>query len=82
MSKGKEIFQAVCDAPNTEQAVMALEPKPWLRLYSYLLQSYDENGVSGKILGLMLVEGARRYAGALGWGERFEKMKQVREVMG
>lgn len=82
MSKGKACFQAVCDAPDLETAVRELSPKHWARLYSYLLQTYEENGVSGQVLGLMLVEGARRYAGAVGFGERFEKMAKVKQVLG
>lgn len=65
MSKGKGIFQAVCDAPEAKAAVASLKPKHWQQLYSYLLLSYEENGVSGEVLGIMLVEGARRYAASL-----------------
>lgn len=82
MSKGKEIFHAVCDAPDLEAAVKELPMKQWARLYAYLLQTYDENGVSGQILGLMLFEGARRYAGAAAFGAKFETMEKTREVMG
>lgn len=82
MSKGKAIFRAVCAAPDLERAVAELPPRDYTRLYSYLLQSYEENGVTGQVLGLMLVEGTRRYVGAMQWGEKFENMKKVREVMG
>lgn len=74
MSKGKAIFQAVCGAPDLELALKELPAKDYIRLYSYLLQSYEENGVSGQVLGLLLVEGTRRYVG--------EALKKVREVLG
>jgi hypothetical protein len=82
MSAGKAIFRALCDARDLEQALRELPAKDYARLYAYLLQSYQENGVSGHVLGMMLVEGARRYVGAMNWGAKFEKMKQVREVLG
>ena len=77
MSKGKTIFQAVCDAPNLVQAIKELPAKDYARLYSYLLQSYEENGVSGQVLGIMLVEGTRRYVGAMSWGAKLEKAKLI-----
>ena len=82
MSKGKAIFQAVCDAPDLERAVAELPAKDFLRLHQYLLPTYTDAGVSGQVLGLLLVEGTRRYVGAMQWGVKFEKMKKVREVLG
>jgi hypothetical protein len=67
VSKGKEIFQAVCDAPDVRAALKELPPKHWVTLYSFLLQGYEENsknGITGHVLGMMLLEGAQRYAEA------------------
>lgn len=76
MSKGKECFQAVCDAPDLEAAVASLSPKHWRELYGYLLRTYDVNAVSGQVLGMMSVEGAKRYA------SDSVKRNQVKEVLG
>lgn len=77
MSKGKEIFQAVCNAPDLRAALTELPPKHWARLYSYLLRCYDENGVTGQVLGIMLFEGAQRYAESIGYDSGMAKVKQV-----
>lgn len=61
--RGYNVFRIVCDAADTEACVRALESYAWRDLYSWLLQNYTENGISGQVLGLMLVEGAARYAG-------------------
>ena len=76
MSKGTDIFHAVAEAADPDQAVRALTPKRWGKLYSHLLRNYDENLLSGRILGLMLVEGARRYAASQA------KRKKARKVLG
>ena len=62
MSSGEECYQAVCDAPDMEAAVRSLSHAHWTALYSHLLQTYDINGVSGELLGLMMGIGALRYA--------------------
>lgn len=60
--RGYNVFRIVCDAADTEACVRALESYAWRDLYGYLLRNYSENGISGQVLGLMLVEGAARYA--------------------
>lgn len=62
MKLGENIYQAVCAAPNLEQAVAALPLSSWRILYGYLGQNYDINGVSGLVLGIMTVNGAERLA--------------------
>jgi hypothetical protein len=76
VSKGAKIFHAVAQTPDPELAVAALSPKRWLKLYAHLLRNYDENLLSGRILGLMLVDGARRYAAAQA------KRNKARKVLG
>lgn len=78
MSKGKEIFQAVCDAPDLAEAVKSLPGNQWLKLYGYLLRSYDENGVSGRVLAVMLLVATTRYAQSLKTGTR----EKVRKALG
>lgn len=65
MSKGKAMFQAMCDAPDLERAVSDIPPKHWARLYDYLVAVLSENGVTGEVLSLMLIEGNRRYIAGL-----------------
>jgi len=60
--RGRNVFLIVCEAGDAAACVRLLEPWAWQDLYSYLLQNYCENGISGEVLGMMLVEGARRYA--------------------
>ena len=62
MSRAKEIFQAVCNAPDLCAAVAELPLKEWRKLHSFLLQRYDENGVTGQVLGVVLVDAANRLA--------------------
>lgn len=62
MSNGEHIFRELCEAPDTDARVRSLEPWAWRDLYSWLLRNYSENGLSGQVLGLMLVESANRYA--------------------
>lgn len=64
MSRGRNVFLVVCEAEDAAECVRALEPWAWRDLYSWLLRNYEENGITGTVLGLMLVEGARRYADA------------------
>lgn len=78
MSKGKEIFQAVCDAPDLLEALKSLPANQWLKLYGYLLRSYEENGVSGHVLAVMFQVAAMRYAQSLEKGGR----EKVREALG
>ena len=65
MSRGRNVFLVVCEAEDAAECVRALEPWAWKDLYSWLLQNYEESGISGEVLGMMLVEGAARYARAL-----------------
>ena len=65
MSRGRNVFLVVCEAADAAECVRDLEPWAWQDLYSYLLQNYCENGISGEVLGMMLVEGAERYARTL-----------------
>lgn len=60
MSKGKAIFQAVCDAPDTVRAVSDLPAKDLTDLYGYLRANCSESGISGQILGIATVESAER----------------------
>ncbi len=76
MKKPDEIYQSVLDAGDAEEALKALKPKHWLRLYGWLLRTYCENEPSGEILGMMMVIAAGRYAKAL------KKRVKIREVMG
>ena len=46
------------------------------RLVASLLRNYDENLTSGKVLGMMLVEGARRYSAETA------RRQQARKVLG
>ena len=81
MSKGKAIFAAVCDAPDAEAAVAGLPLKQWRRLYSYLLRTCSENGVSGHVLSLMLVNAAARLTADENAREDASRQK-TREVLG
>lgn len=63
--RGRNVYRIVCDAPDTQAAMQALESWAWLDLWSYLLLNYSENGISGQLLGIVLVEGAVRYAAKL-----------------
>ncbi len=62
IERGANVFRSVCEAADTERFVADLQPYAWRDLYSYLIENYSESGISGKVLGLLLVEGARRYA--------------------
>jgi hypothetical protein len=62
MSEGKTLFEEVCKARDLAASVKALTPWEWQKLYGYLLKNYSENGVSGQVLGMMMVEATRRYA--------------------
>lgn len=73
---GETLYQKVAGATDSAEALKKLKPKPWLKLYGYLGRSYDENGKSGEIYGLMMVIGADRYAKDLA------QRKKVREVLG
>jgi hypothetical protein len=69
--RGRNVFRVVCDAGDAAACVRSLEPWAWDDLYRYLLSSYEESGISGQVLGMMLVEGARRYAaGTRGKGKK------------
>jgi hypothetical protein len=65
VSRGRNVFLVVCEAADAAECVRALEPWAWQDLYSYLLENHCEGGISGQVLGMMLVEGARRYARGL-----------------
>lgn len=62
MSRGRNVFLVVCEAADAAACVRTLEPWAWQDLYSYLLTNFEEGGISGEVLGLLLVEGARRYS--------------------
>jgi hypothetical protein len=55
-----ESYGKVCLAADLEEAVAALTVCEWRELYGWLLQNYSENGLTGKVLGVMLLEGAKR----------------------
>ena len=73
MSRGRNVFLVVCEAADAAECVRALEPWAWQDLYSYLLENHCEGGISGQVLGMMLVEGAARYARGLEVPATFEK---------
>lgn len=73
MSRGRNVFLVVCEAADAAECVRLLEPWAWRDLYSYLLRNYEENGISGQVLGMMLVEGAARYARGLEVPATFEE---------
>jgi hypothetical protein len=60
MSRAKEIFQAVCDAPNAAAAIEELPLKDWRKLYTYVLADLTQEGVRGMVAGLVFVDGAAR----------------------
>ena len=74
--KAARIFQLLALAKDPAAEVAKLSPKRWEKVYSHLLRNYAENAASGEILGLMLVEGARRYAAEAA------QRKQTRKVLG
>lgn len=59
--RGYNVYKILCDAADTQACLRDLEPWAWLDLWSYLLLNYSENGISGQLLGMVLVEGAARY---------------------
>jgi hypothetical protein len=73
---GEKLYQKVAGAADPVEALKKLKPKRWLKLYSHLLRTYDENAKSGEILGTMIVIGADRYAKDL------IQRKRVKEVLG
>jgi hypothetical protein len=66
VSRGRNVFLVVCEAEDAAECVRSLEPWAWRDLYSWLLRHYEESGISGEVLGMMLVEGAARYAAGRG----------------
>ncbi len=62
MSEAVDIYDDVCEAADTWATVKALTPHRFQQLWSHLLGRYSENGISGQVLGMLMVEGARRYA--------------------
>lgn len=62
IERGENVFRAVCAAADTADFIARLQPYAWSDLYSWLLQNYEENGISGQVLGMILLEGTRRYA--------------------
>lgn len=74
--KAEALYQSVRDSRDPEAALKALKPKHWIKLYAHLLRTFDENGNSGQILGMMFVIAAGRYASDLA------KHQKTREVMG
>lgn len=82
MSRGKELFRVVCDAEDPAATVREMLPHDFRELHDYLMEELEPGGITGEVLGMLIVEAARRYVGAISWGAKFEKMKKVREVMG
>jgi hypothetical protein len=64
IERGANVFRSACEAADPAAFVENLQPYAWRDLYSWLLLNYSENGISGEVLGIMLVEGARRYMAA------------------
>lgn len=60
MTQGKQIFQAVCDAPDLELAIAELSLADWRTLFAFLEKGGELNGVSGHVLGLMFLDAAER----------------------
>lgn len=67
MSKGREIFQHVCEADDEAAAVRALKEHDLCDLTVYLRQ-LPHSGIRGRILGLGMVEAWERYLKAHGKG--------------
>jgi hypothetical protein len=65
VSRGRNVFLVVCEAPDAAECLRALEPWAWQDLYAWLPRNYEQSGISGEVLGMMLVEGAARYARGL-----------------
>ena len=63
--RGSQVFRVVCLAENLSQVLRDLEPWAWRDLYLYLRADYSEAGISGEVLGMMLVESGDRYAAHL-----------------
>jgi len=82
MSRGKELFRVVCDAADAAATVREMLPHDFRELYDYLIEELEPVGITGEVLGMLMVEATRRYVGAMAWGAKFERMKRVREVMG
>ena len=65
LQRGSQVFRVVCNAENLSQVLRDLEPWAWQDLYLYLREDYSEAGISGEVLGMMLVESGDRYAAHL-----------------
>lgn len=71
MSKGREIFQHVCDADDEEQAVKDLREHDLCDLTVYLSNLEPKtSSVRARVLGLGICEGWQRFLKAHGKGGR------------
>lgn len=59
---GAFLFQWVLVGPDKAENVAALNDVALCRLTGWLAQDYQEDGPSGEVLGICLVEGAARFA--------------------
>ena len=57
---GELLYQVVRDAPDMEAAIAALPLAEWRELHGWLLRHYQENAVSGHMLGIQFVDAGKR----------------------
>lgn len=60
--RGQNVFRSVCEAADPAEFIGKLQPYAYSDLYLWLRQHYEPRGISGEVYGMLLVEGARRYA--------------------
>ena len=75
MSKGKEIYQWVCEQPCELEAVASLNLADFRKLGGWLARRGEISGIPGKIWGVCLADGFRRIMA--GKGDGIEKVKEV-----
>ena len=57
---GELLYQLVRDAPDTYAALAALPLGEWRELHGWLLRNYQENAVTGYVLGIQFTDAAKR----------------------
>ena len=62
---GAFLFQWVLSGPDKAESVAALNDVALCRLTGWLAQDYQEDGPTGDVLGICLVEQARRFTARL-----------------
>ena len=64
MNDAHDLFVQVCEANDTLAAVAGLSGYEFQLLYGLLIRGHSEHGITGRILGMMCVEGAARFVAA------------------